>query len=333
MGHNRHRERTMKKTKGFTLVELLVVISIIAILIATLLPALSTAQRNARLSADKQNTRQIHQGWTAYSSSNNGDFPTPSDIDRQPVSNNGQLMEMPGRGAPQFQYNHHAAIHAASIALQIYDGGLCISGDDANGNVFTFVEPSRLSYYNPNPPADTDDVHWDYNFVCDLDEGGGSNVSFASMPLHGKRFKKQWHAGGSSAYPIIASRGPENGEPRNPEQGLCASYRLYGPTDKWEGLVVMNDGSVESVDSFWPTFIPELKGGVKDNLFFFECGIQDGQAGICDPNKSDALCMLYRYSLNNTDGNGGVTYLQNVNPTVGIGIGDYTNSVTWDLQE
>ncbi len=64
-----------KKTKGFTLVELLVVISIIAVLAGVAMPVFSQVQLNGRITAASGQVRGIFQAMTLYASDHDGVYP------------------------------------------------------------------------------------------------------------------------------------------------------------------------------------------------------------------------------------------------------------------
>jgi prepilin-type N-terminal cleavage/methylation domain-containing protein len=64
-----------KRRSGFTLVELLVVIGIIAVLIGILLPSLSKARQAANRTKCLSNIRQLGMGMVMYTSDNKGNFP------------------------------------------------------------------------------------------------------------------------------------------------------------------------------------------------------------------------------------------------------------------
>ena len=64
-----------RQNKGFTLVELLVVISIIALLIGILIPAIGKARTSARVAVDLSNLRSHGIGSSAYAGENKGNMP------------------------------------------------------------------------------------------------------------------------------------------------------------------------------------------------------------------------------------------------------------------
>jgi prepilin-type N-terminal cleavage/methylation domain-containing protein len=66
------RQRGAIGRRGFTLIELLVVVAIIALLIAILLPALSTAREQAKRTKCMANLKSIGVGYMAYMMENNG---------------------------------------------------------------------------------------------------------------------------------------------------------------------------------------------------------------------------------------------------------------------
>ena len=70
-----HRGMRSLRRRGFTLVELMVVIAIIGVLIGLLLPTVGRARESARRAACLSNLRQVHQSFLLFAEDHNGQVP------------------------------------------------------------------------------------------------------------------------------------------------------------------------------------------------------------------------------------------------------------------
>jgi prepilin-type N-terminal cleavage/methylation domain-containing protein/prepilin-type processing-associated H-X9-DG protein len=79
--------RSMRTGKGFTLVELLVVVAIIGVLVGMLLPAVQASRENARTAQCASNLRQVGLAITQFADTHRGDWPeTTHTVDPDPVT-------------------------------------------------------------------------------------------------------------------------------------------------------------------------------------------------------------------------------------------------------
>ena len=124
---------------AFTLVELLVVISIIALLVAILLPALNKAREQAKLVSCMSNVRQVGLACITYAADNDGWYP--------------ENPTQPGYGSPTYWRNGGGIDLVDKLSPYISD-------------LWVFADPSIRSAVPPNPqlPASPQSLPSSYDF-------------------------------------------------------------------------------------------------------------------------------------------------------------------------
>ena len=95
----------VRKAAGFTLVELLVVIGIIALLISILLPALGRARESANVIVCMSNLRQFGVGIQMYSGQNRGALPQKGPDGSSPTQIFGPVNDVIGYDDPSLWFN------------------------------------------------------------------------------------------------------------------------------------------------------------------------------------------------------------------------------------
>ncbi len=273
----------MKRGKhGFTLVELLVVMAIIALLIGLLLPALAKARAQAQLTKDQAQVKEIHQSWIVFSRELDGNLPTPGLIDRLPDPNIG---ETPGRGPEDLTMNTTPNLYSVCIMRHYFTPQMCFSPTEPSGRVI-YKDDYKFTYYDPLG-ANTDcqssdlspDCYWDPTFKAEL--LSQSNTSYAHMPIAGERKKRHWKDTMDSRFAMIGTRGVEDGSLDANIYYRSVTLEFHGGSKEWVGNVAFNDNHTERLDTFFPEGLNYQIAGVTipDNLFEDQTGDGDGGAG------------------------------------------------------
>jgi len=263
--------------RGFTIVELMIVVAIIGLLMALLLPALSSALRNSHAAHDKVVLKGVGMATTNSAEDFKDRFIRPSLAARAAYKFRGKNYGyVAGKGTEGKGWDSSESLYSVLIMQRYLSPETVVSPVDNNpmvgpkGSVEELaaggIDQYDFSLFNPgNPDNDvfsSPEGFWDTSFYCDLSDDEADHASYANVTLAGRRYSK-WRALSRTINPLFSTRGVTSGEDITAEamtDGLPDSgsdgYRFskvldqLGPTNTWNGHVYTSDGVVASTDNF-----------------------------------------------------------------------------------
>ncbi len=277
--------------RGFTLVELLVVISIIALLIGLLLPALSRARKSAQQVKCGTQVRGIQQGYVSWAQNNQENYPRPDLLDKNNATE--ALTDNTTNGSKNSTGNICSVLLFNKV---LANPEIFVSPAEADPKIRPISE-GEYDYANPdyvaagNTAALQSQALWDPMFkgsphagdralICARTYTGTTkppddvgNNSYAHSPIFGNRLKWWGTTASQATTAIVGNRGPQYGlQIQTPRDGTTTTWDtllddgsvpfdqsrgsttmlIHGGKTTWEGNVCYNDGHVKFETSATP---------------------------------------------------------------------------------